>query len=66
MSVGIEAIEFYAPKTFVDQTDLGTFELIQNATTVSVRESTPKDWDNFNSPLPLRPKTSIPSLSQVR
>jgi 3-hydroxy-3-methylglutaryl CoA synthase len=24
MSFGIEALEFYAPKTYVDQSDLGT------------------------------------------
>ena len=57
MSFGIEAIEFYAPKTYVDQAEYGTSSLKQNNTPMSPKGNTRKDWDNFNFPLLLKPKT---------
>ena len=65
MNFGIEALQFYAPKTFVDQTEFGTFFFIQNSLMQSLRVNTPKDLDNFNYPLPHRLKMLTPQHSQV-
>lgn len=42
MSIGIDAIEIYFPKTFVDQKDLCKILLTQKNTVKSHRENIPK------------------------
>lgn len=65
MSIGIEAIEIYFPKTFVDQKDLCKIFLTKKNTVESQKENILKVSDSSSSPSPTPKKTSIPSLSQV-
>lgn len=65
MSIGIEAIEIYFPKTFVDQKDLCKIFLTQRNTVESHRANTPKVSDSSSWPLPTPKKTSIQLPSQV-
>lgn len=65
MSIGIEAIEIYFPKTFVDQKDLCKIFLTQKNTVESQRENTPRVSDSSSWLLPIPKKTSILLLSQV-
>lgn len=43
MNIGIEAMEFYAPKTYVDQTDLGILSTSQNNTSGLLLENILRD-----------------------
>ena len=43
MEIGIEAIEFYSPRCYVDQSDLGNFHLIQKNITEPQKENIPRD-----------------------
>lgn len=65
MSFGIEAIEIYFPRTFVDQKDLCILLFTQKNMQESQRANTPKDSDSSSSLLHILLKMSTPSRSQV-
>lgn len=65
MKWGIEAMEIYFPKTFVDQADLGMSYQIQKSIMECLRENTPKGWVSSNLPSPILSKMSTLYPSQV-
>lgn len=62
---GIEGVEIYFPKTYVDQAEYGSESLTKRNIKGRVQESTPMDWDSSNYPLLINGKMSTPSALPV-